>query len=154
MSQSAVSRSHDRRWSYVRRRDRYADRLRRIPDFCDLTRAEARLLATLVDEVVVDGRRVLVFGARELEALVAAVPRLAARLLSWPAECLPTTCSPMYFELRPEQLARVPAGKSAPLAGLEPAHTAPEVDAHLRNAQVRTGDRNRPRGAFPARSHD
>jgi len=69
----------------VRKRDRYAERLRRIPDFGDLTLSEARLVATRVDEVVVDGRRVLTFGTREVEALVAAIPRLGPRLRSWSA---------------------------------------------------------------------
>ena len=75
---------HRRRLRFVRTRDRYAQRLRRIPELDDLTLSEARVVASLVDDVVVDGRRLLTFGTREAEALTAAIPRLAPRLRSWP----------------------------------------------------------------------
>jgi len=87
----AVAARFRRRTERFRRRDRYASGLRRIPDFADLTLAEARLVARLLDEVVVDGRRMLTIGTREVEALVVAVPRLASRLRSWPARGLEVT---------------------------------------------------------------
>jgi hypothetical protein len=82
----ASAASSPRPITHVRKRDRYAEGLRRrIPDFRDLTLSEARVVAGLIDEVVVGGRRALCFGTRELEAVAAAIPRLGPRLRSWPA---------------------------------------------------------------------
>jgi len=66
----------------MRKRSRYANRLRELPGLTDLSLTEARLAARLVDVDVVDGERVLVLGIREREALIAAIPRLGPRLQS------------------------------------------------------------------------
>jgi len=61
----------------MRSKNRYADWLRSLPWFRDLSRTEARFVARLIDDVCVDGKRTLVLGPRERTAIITAIPRLA-----------------------------------------------------------------------------